>query len=77
MKRAWELAGDLYWNAKPVIRSEEEQTWTANLETQRFYDQILSLDWGSNVPGSGAPVCLLTAAIPAWECRGDRASEGA
>ncbi|MCI8853677.1 MAG: ADP-ribosylglycohydrolase family protein [Lachnospiraceae bacterium] len=77
MKRAWELAGDLYWNAKPVIRSEEEQTWTANLETQRFYDQILSLDWGSNVPGSGAPECIMTAAIQALENRGYRASERA
>ena len=55
MKKAWERAGELYQNAIPVILSEEDQTWTANLETQRFYDQILSLDWSSRVPGSGAP----------------------
>ena len=54
MKKAWERAGELYWHATPVILSEEDQTWTANLKTQRFYDQILSLDWGSHVPGSGA-----------------------
>ena len=44
VKKAWELAGELYWNAKPTVLSEEDQTWTANLETQKFYDQILSLD---------------------------------
>ena len=75
MKRAWEIAGELYWNAKPVIRSEEEQTWTANLETTRFYDQILSLDWGSNVPGSGAPECIMAASIQALENRGYRVSD--
>ena len=75
MKRAWELAGELYWNAKPVVRGEEDQTWTANLETARFYDQILSLDWGSNVPGSGAPERIMVAAVQALENRGYRATE--
>ncbi|MCI8418249.1 MAG: ADP-ribosylglycohydrolase family protein [Lachnospiraceae bacterium] len=75
MRRAWELAGELYWNAKPVVRTEEEQTWTANLETTRFYDQILSLDWGSNVPGSGAPERIMVAAVQALENRGYRATK--
>ena len=35
MKKAWELAGELYRNAKPVVLTEEDQTWTANLETMR------------------------------------------
>ncbi len=75
MKRAWEIAGELYWNAKPVVRSKEEQTWTANLDTLAFYDSILSLDWGSNVPGSGAPECIMAASIQALENRGYRVSD--
>ena len=73
MKKAWELAGELYRNAKPVVLSEEDQTWTANLETMKFYDQILSLDWASNVPGSGAPERIMAAAVQALENRGYRA----
>lgn len=74
MRKAWELAQELYWNAKPVVLSEEDQTWTANLETQKFYDQILSLDWGSHVPGSGAPERIMAAAVQALENRGYRVS---
>lgn len=77
MKKAWERAGELYWNATPVILSKEDQTWTANLETQRFYDQILSLDWGSHVPGSGAPERIMVAAVQALENRGYLASDRA
>lgn len=73
MKKAWELAGELYWNAKPTVLSEEDQTWTANLETQKFYDQNLSLDWASNVPGSGAPERIMVAAVQALENRGYQA----
>ena len=50
--KAWEMAQDVYNNAQPVIRSEEEQTWTDNVDVSAFYDDNLSLDWGSNVPGS-------------------------
>lgn len=74
MRKAWEIAQELYWNAKPVVLSKEDQTWTANLETQRFYDQILSLDWGSHVPGSGAPERIMAAAVQALENRGYLAS---
>lgn len=70
MKKAWELAGELYWNAKPHLRQEEDQTWTANLQTTKFYDQVLQLDWASNVPGSGAPEQIMKAAIQALENRG-------
>ena len=77
MKQAWEQAGELYWNAKPVVLSEEDQTWTANLETQKFYDQILSLDWSSRVPGSGAPERIMVAAVQALENRGYRAGDRA
>ena len=74
-KRAWEMAGELFRNAKPVIRSAEEQTWTDNVDVSGFYDSNLSLDWGSNVPGSGAPERITVAAVQALENRGYRVSD--
>ncbi|MEG0812808.1 MAG: ADP-ribosylglycohydrolase family protein [Clostridium sp.] len=68
--KAWEIAGNIYRNAQPVIREEEEQTWTANIDVSKFYDQNLSLDWGSQVPGSGAPEKIMVAAVQAMENRG-------
>lgn len=53
--KAWEKAQQIFREARPVVRSEEEQTWTDNVDVSQFYDDNLSLDWGSNVPGSGAP----------------------
>lgn len=70
--KAWEIAGNLFWNAKPVIRQEEEQTWTANLNVSEFYDSLLNLDWDSRVPGSGAPEKIMVAAVQALENRGYR-----
>ncbi|MCD8097708.1 MAG: ADP-ribosylglycohydrolase family protein [Lachnospiraceae bacterium] len=77
MRKAWEITGELYRNAKPVVRQEEEQTWTVNLDTSSFYDQLLSLDWGSRVPGSGAPECIMAASMQALENRGYRCSDRA
>ena len=62
MKKAWEMAGELFLQARPVIRSAEEQTWEDNLDVSAFCDQSLMLDWHSNVPGSGAPECIMVAA---------------
>lgn len=73
--KAWEMAQDIFTNAKPVIRTEEEQTWTDNVDVSAFYDDNLALDWGSNVPGSGAPEKIMVAAIQALENRGYRVSE--
>lgn len=73
--KAWEMAQDVFINAQPVIRSEEEQTWTDNVDVSAFYDDNLSLDWGSNVPGSGAPEKIMVAAVQALENRGYRVSE--
>lgn len=70
MKRAWEIAYDIFSNAKPVVRNEEEQTWEAIKSVSKFYDDNLSLDWASNVPGSGAPEKIMVAAIQALENRG-------
>ncbi len=70
MKKAWEMAYDLYSNAKPAVLEEGEQGWSALKAVADFYDGILSLDWGSNVPGSGAPEFAMVAAVQALENRG-------
>ena len=75
MKKAWEMARELFLQADPVIRSAEEQTWEDNLDVSVFYDQILALDWGSHVPGSGAPEKIMVAAVQALENRGYQVSE--
>ena len=73
--KAWEMAQDIFANARPVIRKEEEQTWTDNVDVSCFYDDNLSLDWGSNVPGSGAPEKIMVAAVQALENRGYTVSQ--
>lgn len=69
------MARALFEGATPVIRQEEEQTWTDNAAVSEQYDQSLSLDWGSNVPGSGAPEKIMVAAVQALENRGYRVSD--
>ena len=75
MAKAWDMAQNLFWNAKPIIRSAEEQTWTENENVSDYYDSLLSLDWGSNVPGSGAPEKIMVASVQALENRGYKVSE--
>lgn len=70
MKKAWEMAYDLYSNAKPAVLNEGEQGWSALKSVADFYDNILKLDWASQVPGSGAPEIAMVAAIQALENRG-------
>lgn len=70
MKKAWEMAYDLFSNAKPTILQEGEQGWSTLKSIADFYDNILSLDWASNVPGSGAPEIAMIAAVQALENRG-------
>lgn len=69
------MSRELFLQAEPVIRPAEEQTWENNLDVSVFYDRILALDWGSNVPGSGAPEQIMVAAVQALENRGYRVSE--
>ena len=73
--KAWEMAQDIFTNARPVIRQKGEQTWTDNVDVSGFYDDNLSLDWGSNVPGSGAPEKIMVAAVQATENKGLKVSE--
>lgn len=68
--KAWEMAYELFSNAKPTILKEEEQGWSVLKQVADFYDNILSLDWSSNVPGSGAPEKIMIASIQALENRG-------
>ena len=75
MKKAWEIESELFSGAKPVVRQADEQTWEDNFDVSGFYDQNLSLDWGSNVPGSGAPEKIMVAAVQALENSGYKVSE--
>lgn len=68
--KAWEIAYDIFSNAKPRILSKEDQGWSALKSVSDFYDAQLSLDWSSNVPGSGAPEKIMVASIQALENRG-------
>lgn len=68
--KAWEMASQLYRNAKPVLLDEDEQTWEVMKTVSGFYDQLAGLDWKSNVPGSGAPETIMVAAVQALENRG-------
>ncbi len=68
--KAWEIAYNLFSNAKPRILSEEDQTWTALRAVSKFYDMSVGLDWMSNVPGSGAPEKIMVASVQALENRG-------
>ncbi|MBO4819707.1 MAG: ADP-ribosylglycohydrolase family protein, partial [Firmicutes bacterium] len=75
MKKAWEIARDLFLQAKPIVRQAEEQTWEDSIDASVFYDQNLALEWCSNVPGSGAPEKIMVAAVQAMENRGYKVSE--
>ena len=76
MKKAWEIAYDIFSNAKPVILSNEDQGWGSLKAVSVFYDSLLSLDWSSNVPGSGAPEKIMVASIQALENRGCTVENG-
>jgi len=65
MKKAWEIELEIRQRAKPVVLSEEEQTWDAINNLRQMADQQVQLFWDSRVPGSGAPECLMVAAVQA------------
>ncbi len=74
-KKAWEMARELFRESRPNVRPTEEQTWDIFIDARTFYDQNISLDWGSNVPGSGAPESIMVAAVQSLENRGYRVSD--
>lgn len=73
--QAWEIAAELFENAVPKLLEEEEQTWEENFSVSDFYDQQILLQWGSHVPGSGAPERIMVAAVQAMENRGYHSDE--
>jgi hypothetical protein len=75
MKKAWQLEYDVFCNAKPVILSEEEQTWDAASEFERLADLKYLMKWNSNVPGSGAPEKVIVGAVQSMENMGYDVSE--
>lgn len=65
MKKAWEIELEIRQTAKPVVLSQEEQTWDVINGLRQQADQQVQLFWDSRVPGSGAPECLMVAAVQA------------
>lgn len=68
--KAREIDRNLMLNAKPKVLSEEEQTWDEIEMLEKQEDAKIKILWHSNVPGSGAPECLMAAAIRDVENRG-------
>lgn len=68
--KAWEHARDLLRHARPVVLTEEEQTWEEGATFGERDDAAIKLFWGSNVPGSGAPESCAIAALGAMENKG-------
>lgn len=67
--KAWELARDLLRDTKPIVRTAEEQTWDASA-VMKGLDDLMTLFWQSNVPGSAAPECLMAGALQSLENKG-------
>ncbi len=70
MKKAWELEYEVFSNAKPVILSEEEQTWNAIAQFENLSDVTYRMKWFSRVPGSGAPERVIVGAVQSMENMG-------
>ncbi|PKK94869.1 MAG: ADP-ribosylglycohydrolase family protein, partial [Tenericutes bacterium HGW-Tenericutes-5] len=70
MKKAWQLEYDVFSKAKPVILSEEEQTWDAANDFEKLADIKYLMKWNSNVPGSGAPEKVIVGAVQSMENMG-------
>lgn len=68
--KAWEIERKKMYDAVPKILSEEDQTWDfANIMEEQG-NQMASLYWASNVPGSYAPESIMVAAVQALENKG-------
>ncbi len=56
--------------ARPVLRPEQDESWSAIEGLEASQDAAIRLQWYSEVPGSGAPERLMEAAVQALENRG-------
>ncbi|MFZ5827377.1 MAG: ADP-ribosylglycohydrolase family protein [Bacillota bacterium] len=70
MAKAWERELEIRQAAIPRILTEEDQTWDLIDGLRQSQDAQLKLLWYSEVPGSGAPECLMLAAVQSAENRG-------
>jgi hypothetical protein len=70
MKKAWEIEYDLLHSSKPVVLSEEEQTWKGVAAFETMSDLTYRMKWSSNVPGSGAPESVIVGAVQSMENMG-------
>ncbi len=68
--QAWEREQERMREARPVLRPEQDETWDAMAGLEAGQDSQVRLQWYSEVPGSGAPECLMEAAVQALENRG-------
>jgi ADP-ribosylglycohydrolase len=75
MKKAWEIEYDLLHSSKPVVLSEEEQTWKGVAAFETMSDLTYRMKWSSNVPGSGAPESVIVGAVQSMENMGYDVSE--
>ena len=71
--KAWEIEHGLRISAKPDKTFQPK--WEGIDEFEKFYDNIITLFWKSNVPGSGAPECLIAGAIQSVENMGKNVEE--
>lgn len=69
-QKAWELELEIRKNAKCVVLGEDKQTWDTINKLRQTADQGIMMFWDSRVPGSGAPECLMIAAVQAAENKG-------
>lgn len=68
--KAWEREAQRLEAAIPEKREEQDETWSAMAALEEGQDNHVRLQWYSEVPGSGAPECLMEAAVQALENRG-------
>jgi len=73
--KAWQWELEQRRQAVPRILTDEEQTWDSIFRVRDAEDERIRIYWRSEVPGSGAPECLVAGAIQSMENRGRRVEE--
>lgn len=75
MPKAWEMELEFRRRAIPKVLSSEDQTWDAIFKIRQAEDDHVRLYWRSEVPGSGAPECLMVGAVQSAYNRGREVGE--
>ncbi|MGB4626632.1 MAG: hypothetical protein WBI36_02330, partial [Erysipelotrichaceae bacterium] len=78
MKKAWELAREMYVEGVPVYQADDNQTiWEDNASgPEKAQDELIKMYWHSQVPGSRAHESITLASIQAIENRGYIVDDG-